>query len=379
MNPSESESYEEQKVNKINTIKIENEKNNWENEQKIDDINSKTKKRIFDNFIDYFFNTNLNNKKKSIKENKNQEIKPKNEEKNSYLLYHYQQNQGKGECKRNYERSFLNKNNNIRNKSIEKRINSSYTNKNNNIKIYENKLNQKKYIMQSYNIKPINLRKTLNFKNNIEIAKTNKHIITSNNIESKKSQRGIFKTKTELARIKKFPKFSDESNYITNLQKSIKNNIPELNGHLIKRTNNIFDYDTFDNNDYDSASLILNSSIISKNRNINNFNLLSDYGINNSNKTYKSKIRIRNNSNRNKINLKMEDLSLYKGEINYNNVSAKNIADSVNVLMAKYKSKGYTCVKKDKSKYKFVKGPNIHNVEIMRLGNGLIYFNINKL
>ena len=66
------------------------------------------------------------------------------------------------------------------------------------------------------------------------------------------------------------------------------------------------------------------------------------------------------------MNLKEEDLPLYKGEINYSNVSAKSFGESINDLINKYK-------------LKFIKGPNIHNVEIMRLGNGLLYFNINKL
>ncbi len=79
------------------------------------------------------------------------------------------------------------------------------------------------------------------------------------------------------------------------------------------------------------------------------------------------------------MNLKEEDLTLYKGEINYSNVSAKSVGESINELINKYKLKGYTCIKKDKNKFKFIKGPNIHNVEIMRLGNGLLYFNINKL
>ena len=47
--------------------------------------------------------------------------------------------------------------------------------------------------------------------------------------------------------------------------------------------------------------------------------------------------------------------------------------------MNKYKLKGYTCLKKDKNKFKFVKGPNIHIAELMRLGNGLLYCNITKI
>ena len=89
-------------------------------------------------------------------------------------------------------------------------------------------------------------------------------------------------------------------------------------------------------------------------------------------------IKIKQNQHKSKTNIKDIDLNLYKGNVNYNNVSAKNFEQSLNELMSKYKNKGYTCVKKNKTKFKFVKGPNIHNVEIMRLGNGLLYFNVLK-
>ena len=73
-----------------------------------------------------------------------------------------------------------------------------------------------------------------------------------------------------------------------------------------------------------------------------------------------------------------EDLPVYKGDIDYNNTSAKDIDESINDLMARYKKKGYKCVKKDNYVFKFVKGPKTHRVELMRLGNGLLYFNVTK-
>ena len=129
-------------------------------------------------------------------------------------------------------------------------------------------------------------------------------------------------------------------------------------------------------NNYNVDSLLSNSAILSKNRNLNHLYFTSDLNLNNSNISNKAVLKIKTKS---KINFKENELPLYKGEINYNNVSSKNVKESIKDLMNKYKLKGYTCLKKDKNKFKFVKGPYIHNVELTRLGNGLLYYNINKL
>jgi hypothetical protein len=71
-------------------------------------------------------------------------------------------------------------------------------------------------------------------------------------------------------------------------------------------------------------------------------------------------------------------LPLYTGKIDPNNISMKKINEAIDELMKKYKKKGYTCVKKGVTDFKFVKGPNTHHVEIMRLGDGSFYFFISK-
>ena len=388
---SDRESYEETKIITKNN-KNENEKNNSKYEKnKNNGINNKAKNILYNQFTDYFLANNIYNKKENNKENIIKENKQKNEDCKRKLLYHYQQNQGQSENKSIYEMSFQNRNKNVSNISLEKRINSSYTNKNNNNNnnLNEIKLNQKKNILPSYNIRTIKMRKPKNYFINAEkeneydteTPKILNNLRDENNILKKSKQKNNIKTKTEKVRIKKLAKNLDKSNYITNLKSSTINNINKLNFYSHQKTNQTLNYETFDYNDYDSSSLILNSSILSKNRNINinTFNIITDYDMNDSNKSNKIVKKIKNNSKKKKINLKEEELPLYKGEINYYNVSAKNIEDSINDLMNRYKLKGYTCIKKDKSKYKFVKGPNIHNVELMRLGNGLLYFNINKL
>ena len=72
------------------------------------------------------------------------------------------------------------------------------------------------------------------------------------------------------------------------------------------------------------------------------------------------------------------DLPLFKGQIDYNNVSVKNIEESINEVKKKYKKRGYTFMEKGKTEFLFIKGPNTHHVKIMRLGNGLLYFHIKK-
>jgi hypothetical protein len=69
---------------------------------------------------------------------------------------------------------------------------------------------------------------------------------------------------------------------------------------------------------------------------------------------------------------------VYDGEIDYNNTSFKDIPETINDLMERYKKKGYTCIKKVGTVFKFIKGSKVHLVELMTLGNGLIYLKISK-
>ena len=79
-----------------------------------------------------------------------------------------------------------------------------------------------------------------------------------------------------------------------------------------------------------------------------------------------------------KIYIKEEDLPLYTGEIDYRFTSANDIPETINDLMARYKKKGYTCVKKGDTFFKFIKGSKTHKAELTKLGNGLLYFKISK-
>ena len=88
--------------------------------------------------------------------------------------------------------------------------------------------------------------------------------------------------------------------------------------------------------------------------------------------------KIKKSKNNLALNIKEEELPLYKGEIDYNNVSIKSIPESIDDLMLRYKKKGYTCIKKGTTNFKFNKGPHTRYVQIMRLGNGLLYFNVTK-
>ena len=82
-------------------------------------------------------------------------------------------------------------------------------------------------------------------------------------------------------------------------------------------------------------------------------------------------------TNRN-LDIKIKDLPVYDGEIDYNNTSFKDIPETINDLMERYKKKGYTCIKKVGTVFKFIKGSKVHLVELMTLGNGLIYLKISK-
>ena len=233
---------------------------------------------------------------------------------------------------------------------------------NNNIK----EQNKNKNIIIANNIKPVkmktgtNIIKTKDIENIKTDYNTNKE--KNNKLDKNNTKMPLQKTKTEFVRIKALPKQNE--------------NIENINENKYLNSNEM--HYTLDPEalEYYSKSLLSNSNKTNKNRNKIHFsNNVTEFDANNLNK---SMIRIRPNQHKSKINIKELDLNLYKGEINYNNVSTRNYEQALNDLMNKYKKKGYTCIKKNKTKFKFVKGPNIHNVEIMRLGNGLLYFNIMK-
>ena len=389
--PSEESSSEEERKDKDNKVEI----NNSNNEKIRKKVSIKNKNPIYNKFTDFFFNQNVysnnknKNKEKKIVENK-QKINDKNKKK---LFYHYQHNQCKEEQKSFYERHYQRTNKNVRNISLEKRMNNSFTYNNNSNKKNKNKIN-----IPSNNIKPIKMNYFNNSSKNKPIINKNDYlteindmntyttknlnkITLNNNIPKNNNKKEIIKMKTARAKIKTLPKDSENSNNSQNMKNNTINNIANLNKYLeqnsSKNKNYALDQETFH---YFSNSLLSNNTLPRK-KNITNFSNTSEFDANNSNEPIKTMIKIKKNikKTKSKVNLKEADLNLYKGEINYNNVSAKNFEDCLNELMTKYKSKGYTCVNKNKNKFKFVKGPNIHNVEIMRLGNGLLYFNGSKL
>ena len=72
------------------------------------------------------------------------------------------------------------------------------------------------------------------------------------------------------------------------------------------------------------------------------------------------------------------ELSIYRGQVDYSYAFAKNIDDKINELKNKYKKKGFTFKRKSNHEFVFMKGPYKHHVELMKLDNGLFYFNIKK-
>ena len=73
-----------------------------------------------------------------------------------------------------------------------------------------------------------------------------------------------------------------------------------------------------------------------------------------------------------------DELSLFRGQVDYNYAFVKNIDEKINELKNKYKKKGFTFKRKSNHEFVFIKGPHRHHVELMKLGNGLFYFNIRK-
>ena len=145
------------------------------------------------------------------------------------------------------------------------------------------------------------------------------------------------------------------------------NNISSASNSSINSNNHKKNY--IYNNTYQQKSKVENK--------IKNFyDIRND--INCSNKINKTIIKIKKNLGKKRNDLKESELILYEGDIDYNLVSLKNLKETVDYLINKYKKQGYTCIKKANTKFKFYKGAEIFFVEIMKLGNGLLYYNINN-
>ena len=145
--------------------------------------------------------------------------------------------------------------------------------------------------------------------------------------------------------------------------------------HLFHRneSNKINSYDRRKNKSNDKNIKEKNSKI--KNKKTSN---ISEFNLENFNHVNSNIIKIKKNSSKVNNELKEEELALYQGQIDYNNVSIKSVDQSIKDLLINYKIKGYTLLKKSKAEFVFVKGPNTHYVELMKLGNGLLYFCVTK-
>jgi hypothetical protein len=306
--PEEESSEENQTIRKRKS-KINDENNNSEktrNNKNLNHIN-----QLYGKFTDFFFNSNIystiNNKSSEIR---NKEIKPKNENKNR-IFYRYQKNQGKEEIKSIIERSFQQRNQNIRNNSNDQRMNVLYSNYNNYNKNNKKNIKQKKKVItETNNIKPIKMKiskKNNTSKNNLNInekdywtkingTSVNLSIYTkpqnSNKSQKNNNKKAIAKIKTDIAKIRTLNKNTEDLDYINNnMKNSTINNNTKLNGY----NDNKRHIDNFKSDilDYYSNSLLSNSTILSKNKHIKNFNSVIDFDEEGTNKSNKSKLIIK--------------------------------------------------------------------------------------
>ena len=377
-------------------------------------------KNVLNIFNDFFFSD-----KKIINKNNNSRIL-KNKEKNEHLdgqkiFYNNKSNQ-ELEKKNNYNRSFER----LRDKVIYAQNFGFYNNENNKInedyfirsrntpknykklKIKINKENKRNNRLYANNIIPIKVKsiisKTNSLPNEIELMTetNNNNKIKANNVFKKI---GIAK---KLFSFKKKQKRNQSPNIIDDYSQELLRysnicginypSMPKISTNKSNKKEKMERRKTTNSriNGHNSNSNLVssNSSIIYNNsakrynktdkaksktaKKIKNAYNELGYEINNinySNKTNKTIIKIRRNSQKKRNNIKEKELNLYKGNIDYNNVSIKNLKDTISILIKRYKEKGYTYIKKEKAKYKFVKGDEIDIVEIMKLGNGLFYYN----
>ena len=209
-------------------------------------------------------------------------------------------------------------------------------------------------------------------------SKINNHTMTTRDTKQ-------FKKNDKSKNHKQSSKSKHKENYN---KKNAKNNVDATNplsrSVIIEKNNK--NLKTSKTIDYEKKKNSTNDEKKSKNKNIKenlrksktkkDNNNISEFNLGNSGNASNTLIKIKKSSKN--LVLKEEDLPLYKGEIDYTNTSVKNIQESIDNLMSRYKKKGYTCIKKEDTEFTFIKGPNTHHVELMRLGNGLLYFNVTK-
>ena len=411
---SSEEEIIENKENKKN-------KDNIQIEQKNTNTNTNKNSMVYDKFSDFFFSDNKKNNKIKNKPNaivKNVKFKEKKENKNKQkIFYHYQGNQDKNKNNSN-NRSLEILNNQPKYKDLyptlqsnSNIINEDYlTQRRNNQKNFKKlKVKTIKKNKRNNNIHPIKIKnlnsKTTNKSKEKEIIteiNDNKEI-KANNAFKKKSLGKIFFRNKKIVNKKALSQdyIGDYDQQIlrystifnNNLFTSSKNELKKSNNNDSLKKNQLKNYKTLN---FTKGSESSNDSISSNNdeksskynrtyqskskiqKKIKNSYSISKNDLNDSNKSNKTIIKIRRNSPKKRNNIKENELSLYKGDIDYNEVSMKNVKETIAYLIKKYKNDGYTCIKKGLAKYKFYKDTNICLVEIMRLGNGLLYYNVTK-
>ena len=360
-------------------------------------------------------NNKIVNEDVKFKENNNNQEKPR-------ILYHYQESQDINNPKSS-NKSSQTLTNNLKEKIIYQPIQSNYNFININI-INDNYLNDNKYNHKSFKklkIKTNNKNNNKNKRNNSNHSIQIKDKISKNNEasyknESKTEKNSIGKTKENYSFKNKYSSQislkSNKNDYKKNISQDLlsdyeeemllyatifDNNFSPISKQSLNKINHKENQKI--NNYYNNKTVNLNTDLVTSHSSIysirNNPNNNKTYQtntkiskkINNKscnipkiklNKSNKVLIKIRNNSSKKRKDIKDKDLPIYKGEIDYNEVSVKDFKETVNNLIKKYKKEGFKCSKKGFGKFKFYKKNVIHLVEIMRLGNGLLYNNITK-
>ena len=407
-------------------IKIKSKKNNPNNQENIDG----SKKNIFDSFNDFFFSEtkNKNEKKekienKTIKSNFNEKNKSQSQEKIK-VFYHYQNKDNNDNQKSYHKSSELLNNKNNKTKIIYQPIQNNFNSYILNKRISEDNLNQNRNSQKSFKKMKIKTQKVIkrNINSNnihsIKIKNSNTNsfsnekelmtdIIDSNKIKSNNAFKRInigkifqknFKKIKIIKSISAITKKNHEQDLFNNLTSS-DYNYSFASKKSIKSNKN---YKNSNIKIQDEKNKIANNSVASINsanlkKNKKKYNMtyeakskyskkirlytnIPECDINTSNRSNKTIIKIRKNSQQKRKQkcISENELHIYRGDIDYNNVSLKNVQETISNLIAKYQKKGYAIIKKEKSKYNFVKGDTKYLIEIMQLGNGLLYCNISE-
>ena len=212
--------------------------------------------------------------------------------------------------------------------------------------------------------------------------------LTTKSIENTKEEKSIVKNssnKIQLNTEKLITSYDEVGSKSSRTKKTNSENRRNIKTKLQKNMNSKYDTEEYSENSYNenpinddiSSYKKKNTILIKKKKDENKLNSTSNVSNPTVNSSKKSN-KLNTSENRKKVT-KEEDLRIYKGNVDYKNVSLKKLKEVSDDLLKKYKHDGFKCVLNLGNVFEFVKGHYKYRAEIFRLPKNKMLFTSIKL